>query len=669
MATTIQLRRGTTAQVDAVTPVSGEPVWETDGLKLAIGDASTAGGLHVMMASGGTFTGAITVVDDVHLHLGTDGDQVFLNRSTSLNANTAVTGVLIGTPVTQAIADNSLMISNITASGDIALYVNKGGHSQMVFFADASAGDTALLAASGGSVDFYIAGTKLLDYATGAFAFQQNVTISSTGTLTLGAITLSGAITGGDQSFTNVGDMTFAAGSILASGGTNADTFLLKANDTTFITFTTAATDVCELDGCTLDSSIAKGTWTASGTWTIPAHITGNITLSGQSILSNFDNSYVWVSGGTDGNSAAIWLLGKSYAVIPGTMYITTPDAALTSGIQRLNISGAVATAVATWASITHTGLAITATGMITGAVNNSYWYLKGGLNVAGGGGYIFLDAVGEAGTGKIVFGTPDAAGTGDVDRLEIRGKAATVVAAWTNITQVGLVLGGNMTVTGYVFDAGAGSAQINTTGALQGLTIQCTNDGIYGAAIYFKNISASPATNDYISCFYGYGKDSVGNEQEYSNIYTMIESPTSTAEGCKFGISLYNAGGWNDAMTLSGAGTLWIDQNLIMDTGYIRLKEIAAPGALGADLVGIYAVVGGDTLTDLAAVFQDGTVDIFAQEATEPDSPIFQFPDMTDLKLQLRKPDRKTVQFAAIFPDGREFIMRELRYPSPRWN
>uniref|UniRef100_A0A6H2A0N1 Major tropism determinant N-terminal domain-containing protein n=1 Tax=viral metagenome TaxID=1070528 RepID=A0A6H2A0N1_9ZZZZ len=49
MATKIQVKRGTTAQVDAVTPVSGEPVWETDGLKLAIGDGATAGGKHVAM--------------------------------------------------------------------------------------------------------------------------------------------------------------------------------------------------------------------------------------------------------------------------------------------------------------------------------------------------------------------------------------------------------------------------------------------------------------------------------------------------------------------------------------------------------------------------------------------------------------------------------------------
>ncbi len=64
---------------------------------------------------------------------------------------------------------------------------------------------------------------------------------------TLGAITLSGAVAGGDQTWTNVGDMTFAAGSILASGSTNGNTLLFRANDTTLMTFTTGATDTLDI--------------------------------------------------------------------------------------------------------------------------------------------------------------------------------------------------------------------------------------------------------------------------------------------------------------------------------------------------------------------------------------------------------------------------------------
>ncbi len=120
--------------------------------------------------------------DDVLFKLGTDGDILALNRSTSLAGNTALTGILLGTPVTEAIAANSLIISNITASGDIAFYVNKGGNSQMAFWADGSTGNTTILAASGASVDVEIAGTKILDYASGAFAFQQATTISTSAT-------------------------------------------------------------------------------------------------------------------------------------------------------------------------------------------------------------------------------------------------------------------------------------------------------------------------------------------------------------------------------------------------------------------------------------------------------------------------------------------------------
>ncbi len=64
---------------------------------------------------------------------------------------------------------------------------------------------------------------------------------------TFGAMTLTGAVAGGDQTWTNVGDMTFAAGSILASGSTNGNTLLIKANDTTLMTFTTGVTDTLDI--------------------------------------------------------------------------------------------------------------------------------------------------------------------------------------------------------------------------------------------------------------------------------------------------------------------------------------------------------------------------------------------------------------------------------------
>ena len=43
----LQVRRGTAAEVAAITPLEGEPVWETDAKKLKVGDGVIAGGINV----------------------------------------------------------------------------------------------------------------------------------------------------------------------------------------------------------------------------------------------------------------------------------------------------------------------------------------------------------------------------------------------------------------------------------------------------------------------------------------------------------------------------------------------------------------------------------------------------------------------------------------------
>jgi len=145
------------------------------------------------------------VSDNILLTLGTDNDGVLVLNTAGLAADALLTNVIEGTADTLGTAANSLLIANITNDGDIAILVSKAGNSHTAFWADGSTGDTALMAASGASADVYIAGTKVLDYATGAFAFQQAVTISSTSTLTLGAITLGGAVAGGAQALSNLG--------------------------------------------------------------------------------------------------------------------------------------------------------------------------------------------------------------------------------------------------------------------------------------------------------------------------------------------------------------------------------------------------------------------------------------------------------------------------------
>jgi hypothetical protein len=46
-AANLQVRRGTAAEIAAITPLEGEPVWNTTNDVLSVGDGSTAGGIQV----------------------------------------------------------------------------------------------------------------------------------------------------------------------------------------------------------------------------------------------------------------------------------------------------------------------------------------------------------------------------------------------------------------------------------------------------------------------------------------------------------------------------------------------------------------------------------------------------------------------------------------------
>ncbi|KKL90377.1 hypothetical protein LCGC14_1905360, partial [marine sediment metagenome] len=114
----------------------------------------TSGYLKVAMQS---------VLDNILWKIGTDDDFVFVLNSAGLSADAELADVIVGTSDHPGVAANSLIGSNITASGDILLLVNKGGNSIAAFWADGSTGDVALLAATGQSVDFYVGGTKFMD--------------------------------------------------------------------------------------------------------------------------------------------------------------------------------------------------------------------------------------------------------------------------------------------------------------------------------------------------------------------------------------------------------------------------------------------------------------------------------------------------------------------------
>jgi hypothetical protein len=87
----------------------------------------------------GSTVGAISYADNVKFQLGTDGDIALVERSSVLNANTTLAGVIVGTPVTPAVAANSLILGNITADGDVLFAAQTGGNTHAFQWYDASA--------------------------------------------------------------------------------------------------------------------------------------------------------------------------------------------------------------------------------------------------------------------------------------------------------------------------------------------------------------------------------------------------------------------------------------------------------------------------------------------------------------------------------------------------
>jgi len=106
--------------------------------------------------------------------------------------------------------------------------------------------------------------------------------------------------------------------------------------------------------------------------------------------------------------------------------------------------------------------------------------------------------------------------------------------------------------------------------------------------------------------------------------------------------------------------------QDVYIQGNHFEMNEMSAPGAGGTDTARIYAVADGGGLTDLVAVFQDGTTDVFAQETTPLDAATFTEDSGTDLTLKLKKLHPGSVQIVCIFPGGEEFVLKDIQYHDP---
>lgn len=609
--------------------------------------------------------------------------------------------------------------------------------------------------------------TGTLATLAGAETFTQKVSYNGlvitadTGAITSGSwtATVISPVYGGTGIANNV------ASTITISG---AYGLTLTVSNTTSLTLPTTGTLATlagteELDNKTLDSSVAKGTWTASGTWTIPAvtlggTVTGNNQNIGNLAKISFGNisipndwgvqgQYIFtdpsahsgsfhvegIGAATTGDpGAGIYIVGSFQAARlnttntqnwsePKAMQAMMARVHIPAGVSGGTIAGGIAVrAYATVESITLTnyygiyldnptgsGTIINTYGiyfesLTKGSTLNFEIVAAGSIRIATSGDtddYFTLSTISDVPTITATGATHLGFGSSIVISNKIATNGQTLLAQAGNLFNVAVTSSGASNyAVGNVFYGIITGAEDDTnylTGVriahqiitqnsaddvvgvisqlrleepvitLQGSTtatiaatlhiLNAPTEGVANYAIYVTTGESylpivSTSTNMKTPIIYG-----------YNSTYLRIGDAATTSHSLASEDDLMVTG------KLEVDGIIYFD-NYLTTSSYIELTEMTAPGAGAANTARIYAVVGGDTLTDLAAVFQDGTVDIFAQEATEPDSPIFEFPDNTELKTFMRKPDRRTIQFVSVFPDGREFVMREIRYPIDRW-
>lgn len=106
----------------------------------------------------GTAQAANTFTDSTVVLWGTDGDEAFVHRASTLNANTTLTSVVIGTPVTAATPADSLIMSAKTASGDFVWMLNDGSGNSWEYARMDSSAKLLVLNEAANDIDFRIEG-------------------------------------------------------------------------------------------------------------------------------------------------------------------------------------------------------------------------------------------------------------------------------------------------------------------------------------------------------------------------------------------------------------------------------------------------------------------------------------------------------------------------------
>lgn len=333
MPTTVQFRRGTTAQNNSFTGAVGELTIDTDKDTIVVHDGSTAGGSPLLSAAGSTqsIVSSTTATPDFTFKNTTDdatGPVLRLESDRATPADNDVAGTIefkasddAGAQVSTAtIISRITDVSNGTEDGDLRFTVHVAGSDTTI----------ATLNASGLTVNSGVLSAPTAS-TIGNLTLANGSITDSSGTISFGDenLTTTGTITGATGS--SIGNLTLANGSITDSSGT------ISFGDENLTTTGTITGGIGVFDNIRIDNTAgeidtssgnlvidsAGGTVTVDDNLTVTGNLQldGNLTVSGTTTSVNTTNIEVQDallelsknnSGGSDVDSGILITRGSA---------------------------------------------------------------------------------------------------------------------------------------------------------------------------------------------------------------------------------------------------------------------------------------------------------------------------------------------------------------------
>jgi len=460
----LQIRRGTAAQLAVITPVIGELIYTTDTQQVYVGDGTTTGGIPVAVGGSGNVTGTNLLTAGVASATGNvTGGNIRTAGQVSATGNITTAGFFVG---------NGSSLTGITASAVDAANLTGNTIANTVLYSSLVTVGTLANASVSGNVQ----GGNLRTAGQ----------VSSTGNVTGGNI-----LTGGNISATTnvIGGNLVTGGTVSATGNATVGNLITagQVSSTGNVTgnYLRATLDINAGGNVVATShtgtsvsvvaNVTGGNLTTVGQVTATGNVTGNYILGNGSLLTGIDASGIQngtsnVKVSSSNGNVTVNVGGTSNVVV----YATTGE----------YVTGLVSVTGSVVSGNLLTGGVVSATGNITG----------GNITLDSAAGNIYAHDI-------ILGGVVSAVGN-------ITGGNITLDAAAGNIYAHDLTLGGVASVTGTIT---GGNLTVGTGTVSIGALVNNNANGvgnIGSSSKYFNTVFAKATSAQYADLAENYTAD-----------------------------------------------------------------------------------------------------------------------------------------------------------------